>query len=366
MKIARLTSHSLRIPLTRTGRVSLSVPRPAGPEAIDLILVRLETDGGLDGLGFTYLPGPGAVAVRNLIDAELSSLVVGEDPRDTDRLLAKAEKHFRSVGFAGLVARGYSAIDIALWDLKSKAAGLPLFRLLGGVRDAAEFFVSDVATPGRDAAEVVKLAKPLLKSGATGVRIEIGGGDVQVDANRVRDISDGLGEEAWVGVAAEGRFDLGTAQALAHFFEDIGVDWFEDPIPTTDELGYAKLASRMETPLAIGSTLHSREAFFRVIRAGQIRILRPDIGRLGGITPFLKVAAVAEAFQVAVSPVRMPEVGIHLACGLGVASHVDMVSWFQDLFAGGPTIEGGKMVPPSEPGLGLSVNGEALQKWQSQ
>ena len=79
----------------------------------------------------------------------------------------------------------------------------------------------------------VKAAKPLMKQGATGVRIEIGGGDVQADAERVREISDGLGDDAWVGVAADGRFDLGTAQALAHFFEDIGIDWFEDPIPAS-------------------------------------------------------------------------------------------------------------------------------------
>ena len=84
---------------------------------------------------------------------------------------------------------------------------------------------------------MVKAAKPLLKQGATGVRVEIGGGDVQADADRVREISDGLGEDAWVGVAADGRFDLGTAQALAHFFEDIGIDWFEDPIPAADEIG---------------------------------------------------------------------------------------------------------------------------------
>jgi L-alanine-DL-glutamate epimerase-like enolase superfamily enzyme len=152
--------------------------------------------------------------------------------------------------------------------------------------------------------------------------------------------------------------------ALGHFFQDIGVDWFEDPIPIADEVGYAKLANLMETPLAVGSTLNSREAFFRVIRAGHVRVIRPDIGRLGGITPFLKVAAVAEAFQVAVSPVRLPEVGIHLACGLGVVSNVDSVSWLRDAFTGGPRVEGGKMVPPTDAGLGLTLNADVV-KWRA-
>jgi L-alanine-DL-glutamate epimerase-like enolase superfamily enzyme len=353
MRITRLTTDHLRVPVGKPARIPLTDPRPAGPDAVELVLVHLETDAGLPGLGFTYLTGPGAAAARSLIDTEVSPLVVGEDPRDAERLFAKAESHFRAVGFAGLAARAYAAVDVALWDLKAKAANLPLFRLLGNARPAASYFVSDLT------GDVVKAAKPLMKQGATGVRIEIGRGDVQADAERVREISDGLGEDAWVGVAANGRFDLGTAQALAHFFEDLGIDWFEDPIPAADEVGYAKLAGLMETPLAVGSGFGSREAFFRVIRAGHVRTVRPDVCRLGGITPVLKVAAVAEAFQVAVSPVRLPEVGVHLACGLGVVPHVDAVSWFKVVFAGGPRAEGGKLVPPAEPGLGVTVSTEA-------
>ena len=320
------------------------------------MLVHLETDGGVIGLGFTYLLGPGAAAVRGLIDTELSPLVVGEDPRDTDRLFARAEGRFRAVGFAGLAARAYAAVDVALWDVKAKAAGVPLFKLLGNARPAAPFFVSDLATAGRSSADVLKAAKPLMKQGATGVRVEVGRGDVQADAERVREISDGLGEDGWVGVAADGRYDLGTAQALSHFFEDIGIDWFEDPIPAADEPGYAKLATLLEVPLAVGAGFDSREQFFRVIRGGVVRTVRPDVCRLGGITPVLKIAAVAEAFHVAVSPVRLPEVGMHLACGLGVVPHVDSVGWFADVFAGGPRIENGKLLPPMEAGLGITAS----------
>src|SRR5262252_5677611 len=105
MRITKLTSDHLRVPLPKSVRVPLTDPKPAAPDAIDLILVHLETDAGVVGLGFTYLAGPGAAVVRALIDTELSTLVAGEDPRDTDRLFAKAEGHFRGVGFAGLAAR---------------------------------------------------------------------------------------------------------------------------------------------------------------------------------------------------------------------------------------------------------------------
>ncbi|MBY0513202.1 MAG: mandelate racemase/muconate lactonizing enzyme family protein [Gemmataceae bacterium] len=355
MKITALATDTRVVPLGKPARVSLTDPRPAGPDAVALVTVRLATDAGVTGLGFTYLLGPGASTVRALIDTELAPLVVGEDPRDTDRLFAKTEGRFRAVGFGGFAARAYSAVDVALWDAKAKAAGVPLCRLLGNARPAAPFFVSDLGTPGRSAAEVLKAAKPLMKQGATGVRVEVGGGDVQADAERVREISDGLGDDAWVGVAADGRFDLGTAQALSHFFEDIGVDWFEDPIPAADEPGYAKLANLMEVPLAVGSGFDSRDDFYRVIRSGLVRTVRPDVCRLGGITPMLKVAAVAEAYHVAVAPVRLPEVGVHLACGLGPVTHVDSVGWFADVFTGGASVEHGKLVPSSEPGLGINL-----------
>ncbi len=364
MKIVKLSTDHLRVPLGKPARVSLTDPKPAAPDAVDVVVVHLETDTGIRGLGFTYVLGAGAAAVRGLIDGELSSVVMSEDPRDTDRLLARAESRFRASGFAGLAARAYCAIDVALWDATAKAAGVPLAKLLGGAKPGAAFVVSDAATAARDAADAIKAAKPFLKQGAAGVRVEVGGGDVQADAERVRAIQDGVGEEAWVACSADGRFDLSTALALTHFFEDVGVDVFEDPIPATDAIGYEKLARLAEVPIAVGSTFDTRDAFFKVIRDGTIRTVRPDVCRLGGITPLLKVAAVAEAYHVAVSPVRMPEVGVHLACGLASVPHVDCVSWLRDVFGGGAQIEGGKMKPSAELGLGIALDTSAIGKWQ--
>ncbi len=362
MQITALSTDHLRVPLARPGRVSLTDPAPAGPSAVDIILVHANTDAGLAGLGFAVVAGPGAATVRALIDAEVSALVVGADPRHPEKRFAAAEAYFRGVGFAGVVARAYSAVDVALWDLKAKAAGVPLWELLGAARSAAPFFASDVA-PGRPAADVVKAAKPLLKQGATAIRIEVGGGDVRADADRVREINDGLGDDAAVCVAAEGRFDLGTAEALTHFFEDVGVEWFEDPLPATDAIGYAKLAGMAEIPIAVGSSFATRDRFFQTVRDGVIRVVRPDVGRLGGITPVLKVAAVAEAFGVSVSPVRLPEVGVQLACGLPAVTRVDRVDWLADVFPGTVRATEGKLVPPAAPGLGLELAPDA-ERWR--
>lgn len=355
MRITAITTRHISIPLAARGRVPLTDSRtPAGPASVEMLVAIVEAD-GRTGIGFTYLPGAVVEVVHTLLKGELASLLIGEDPRDTDRLIAKASAMYRSVGFGGIPARAYCALDIALWDLKAKAAGVPLFKLLGNARPAAPFFASDIANAGRDASEAIKLAKPLMKQGAMGLRVAVGSEDVQADADRVRAIQEGLGDDGWVSVSANGRYDLATAQALTHFFEDIGVNLFEDPVPDSDEMGFARLSELQLIPLAVGSSFDRVEDFYRVIRAGHVRTVRPDLCRLGGLTPLLKVAAVAEAFHVAVSPVRMPEVGVHLACGLGVVPSVDYVSWFAETLTGGPRFENGKLVPPSEPGLGIAL-----------
>lgn len=358
MKITAITTDCRRVPLGKPTRVPLSELASSGPDAIDVVLVHLATDEGITGLGFTLTLGSGAGLIRAAIDSQLSPLVLGHDPRDVQRLFTMVEARLRPLGFVGLMARAYAAIDLALWDAKARGADLPLFQLLGNARASAPYFVSDAGLSGRSAADIIKTVKPLMKQGATGVRVVMGGGDVQAEAERIRDISDGLGDEAWVGVAANGRFDLGTAQALSNFFEDIGIDWFEDPLPGADEPGYVKLANLMEVPLAIGSSFDTPEEFYRVIRAGIVRIVRPDPMRLGGITPVLKIATVAEAYHVSVVPVRMPEVGVHLACGLGNITHVDSVGWLASVFTGGPSPANGHLIPPREPGLGLTVGSQ--------
>ncbi len=357
MNITRLETIQLNLPATR-GRVSLSHPKPA--TSMSAIAVRVHTDRPHVGLGFT-LSDVAGTAIRNLIEAELSPLVVGEDANDTERLYARCQARFRSTGWTGLASRAYAAIDIALWDLKAKSADLPLFKLLGGARSAASCFAGDLATLGAEAEQTIRLARPLVEQGVLGVAIDVGSGDVQQDADRVQQIRDGLGESAWLGIAADGRYDLGTALAMAHFYEeDVGIDWIDFPIAVDDQMGYRRLAERMEVPLALGSSFDDRNAFRRLLERGDIRVLRPDPLRLGGITPLLKIAALAESYQVALVPCRLPEVGVHLACGLPNIPMAEWGSWLASAFVDPVTPRHGKLVPPTGPGLGLELSPDVV------
>lgn len=360
MKITRIETIHLALPAART-RVSLTGPAPS---AVTVVAVRLHTDTPHVGLGFTTTPA-GATGVRVLIENDLAPLLIGEDPTELERLFAKAQGRFRSAGWAGLAARAYAAIDIALWDRKGKAAGLPLFRLLGGSRSSAACFAGDLAPVGMDAHQTIQGALPLVADGVLGVAVDVGGGDVQLDADRVQQIRDGLGESAWLGIAADGRYDLGTALAMAHFYEeDVGIDWIDTPLPPEDQVGYRRLAERMEVPLAAGSTFDDRHAFRLALEAGAVRVLRPDPLRLGGITPLLKVAALAEAFHVSVVPYRLPEVGVHLACALPNVPMAESGNWLASAFLEPIGPRQGKLVPPDRPGHGLDLQPEAVTRFR--
>jgi L-alanine-DL-glutamate epimerase-like enolase superfamily enzyme len=351
--IESIKSRCVRLPSRSGERISLNAVGPAGAECV---IVRARTDSGIEGLGFAPCDRAGE-AVAWLIRETLTELTLGENPLEHERLFRRAQKRFEGVGFTGLIARAYAAIDIAIWDIKAKAAGLPLYRLLGGSREAASVVLGDVALLGRDAKETVQLAKPLIQQGVLGLRVAVGAGDVQQDADRVQQIRDGIGEDAWLGVAPEGRYDLGTALAMAHFYEeDVGVDRYDEPLPVNDEHGYRRLADRMETPLAAGSMLDRRDDFHRLLDRGDVRVIRPDTLRLGGITPLLKVAALAEAYPVIVSPARLPEIGVHLACGLSNVDAVEHTSLLDPIFAVPLVITDGKLKPGDVPGHGMELN----------
>ena len=360
MTIVSLSVVHLRLPL---GRFRVSLNSPSRGEMLDVLLVTLETDLKLTGVGFTYFVGPGVQAAKTLIETDLAPLLIGENPQHSEQLFAKVQQHFRQSEFAGLVARAYAPIDIGLWDLKAKAQDLPLWELLGASRSTATGFISDLGLMSVDIAEVPKAIKPHLDHGAMGLLIEIGSGDVEADASRIHDLRHAIGESSWLGVTAGGRFDLTTALGLAEYLqEEMEVDWFEQPIPMADRLGYDRLADRLEVPLVLGASLAKREDFLPFVQAGIPRILRADLCRLGGITPWLKVAALAEIYHLPIYPVRLPEVGLHLACGLTNVPAVDYVSWLNPLFKEALKFSKGVLHAPQSPGLGIEIDEKALAK----
>jgi L-alanine-DL-glutamate epimerase-like enolase superfamily enzyme len=363
MRITRVETQLLHVPLSRP-RASPAEAAAGRLNHIVVLLVQLDTDAGLRGLGVAYtLQGSGRALQAIAVD-DLTPLVLGEDPLDHERLATKVYWQLQTIGRRGLVQQAYSAIDLALWDLKGKAANLPLYKLLGGARTAAPCYGSDTAWLWMSPEQILEASQPYLDQGLMGIKVKVGA-DPEADADRLTKIREALGDEVWLGVDANERYDYATALAMGHFFEEeIGADWFEEPIVCEDVAGHARLASKLEIPIAGGEMLFGLDEFQAYLERDALAVVQPDVTRLGGLTGWLKVAVLAEQHHKPLSPHLLPEIGVHLACGLPGVTSVEFMPWLFPLYLKPPRLENGRLVPPPGAGLGLEINPEAVAKYQ--
>jgi L-alanine-DL-glutamate epimerase-like enolase superfamily enzyme len=364
MRITQVESELLRLPLARP----ITPPNDSKRGHLDhvyLLIVYVDTDAGHRGLGFAYTIQGGGRALKVIATDDLAPLLIGEDPCDHERLAAKVYWRLQSIGRRGLVAQAYSAVDVALWDIKGKVAGLPLYKLLGGARESTPVYGSDTGWLWMSPEEIIEASRPYLDQGMMGIKVKVGNANPEIDAERVTRIREVLGEDIWLAVDANQRYDYGTALSMGHFFEEeIGADWFEEPISCEDVERHARLADKLEIPLALGETLFSTEEFQDYFRRGAVDIVQPDVTRVGGLTAALKVAALAEQNHRPVSPHLLPEIAVHLACGLPQVRMVEYMPWLFPAFVDPPAIVKGQMVPPKKPGLGLEINDDAVAKYR--
>lgn len=364
MKITQIDSQVLRIPVRKPLQLVSADDHTVPIERIILLVVHIDTDAGHRGFGFAYSIQGGGRALKVAADDDLTPLLMGENPLDHERLGQKVRGRLLGVGRHGLLAQAYSAFDLALWDIKGKAAGLPLYRLLGGARESAPIYVADTGFLWMSAEETIAATRPYLEKGLMGLKVHVGV-DPEADADRLARIREALGEDIWLGVDAFQRYDYTTALSMGRFFEEeIGADWFEEPIQCEDVAGHAMLAEKLDIPLAVGESLYSAQEFRAYLDRDAAAILQPDVTRIGGLTNWLKVAALAEMHQRPIAPHILPEVGVHLACGLPSVVAVEYMPWLFPAFVETPSIVNGRLVPLPRPGLGLEIDMEAVDKYR--
>jgi L-alanine-DL-glutamate epimerase-like enolase superfamily enzyme len=322
------------------------------------LLVQLHTDAGVTGFGF----GETSHGSRSLIAAveeELAPLLVGSDARHHQQFAVTVR---RSDSVTAQLA--YGVVDIALWDLAAKASGLPLWRLLGGARDRARAMSAAAATAGLSADDVIALGRAALAAGMDGVRVTASGADPEADSRKILAIRDALGEECRFCVTLEQPYTYDVALPFGRFLEEeIGPDWFENAVPASDASGLSRLASRLDTPLAIGSRLQRAEEFARLVELGVAGTFRPDPARLG-ITGTLQVIALCDLTHRPVVPVALPEISVHLACGVGAVNSLEVVDTFRPLFRDRLSAANGIVAPPAGPGLGVELLPDAVERYR--
>jgi L-alanine-DL-glutamate epimerase-like enolase superfamily enzyme len=363
MRITKLETDLLRVPLPRPVSLPASqVLRVANH--VDLVLVRLLTDGPHTGLGLSYTFNGGPV-LRSFLDEVIAPKVLHEDATKTEWLYLKAWSELEEIGFAGLTARAYAAVDFALWDLKGKATNAPLYQLLGGYRTKLKAVAADTASPVMGIKQAAKESKAALDQGAAGIQIEVGTHDPDLDFERVRQLRELIPDGAWFEINCNSRYDFATAVWFGTIgTEELGLDGYSDPLrpDAADEL--RRLADRLDVGISVGGLFDRPDDFVRAIDRGGISAVRIDPLRLGGITPARKVIAAAELKHIAIYPLRLPEIGTHLSAASVYGRMCEHVDWFTALFDGGPQFEDGQLVVSDRPGLGLSVRDETAAKWR--
>jgi L-alanine-DL-glutamate epimerase-like enolase superfamily enzyme len=213
--------------------------------------------------------------------------------------------------------------------------------------------------------QMIESAREYLARGMIGTKIKVGHDDFRQDVERVRAVRHALGDDVWLAVDANQRWDFATALAAGREFERLGCAWFEEPMTCEDPAGHARLADALDVPIALGETLQSRFEIRDYLLRGAVDIVQPDLTRVGGVTEFLTIASFADGLHRPVWPHLMMEASIHLACGLPGVAGIEYMPWMTRAFSEPPRMEHGHMVPPHAPGLGLEVLQSAIDRFRT-
>jgi L-alanine-DL-glutamate epimerase-like enolase superfamily enzyme len=358
-RISRVQISLVNLPLRQPvndAKVLTGRQKPLTQVAV--LTARVTTADGGEGFGFSYSKragGPGLYAHAQ----EIAGNLIDEDPNDIGRLWHKLVWAGASVGRSGLATQAIAAFDIALWDLKARRAALPLAKLLGAYRDAVPCYNTSGGFLSLPIDAVLDNARAALARGVGGIKVKVGQPDVAEDLRRVHKVRDALGESVPLMIDANQQWDRATALRFGRAMEPLGLVWIEEPLDAYDVAGHTALASALDTPVASGEMLVSASEHARMIEAGAVDVAQPDAPRVGGITPFLRVMALADERHLSLAPHFAMEIHLHLAAAYPGPTWVEHFEWLEPLFNERIEIRHGDMVVPDRPGLGLSLSDQA-------
>lgn len=326
---------------------------------IAFLFAEIASAQGHSGVGFSYSKragGPGQYAHAS----EIAGNLIGEDPNDIARLWDKLCWAGASVGRSGLATQAIAAFDIALWDMKARRAGLPLAKLLGAHRDSVQCYNTSGGYLSMEIAEVKDRISMALAKGIGGIKVKVGQPDPMIDLARIEAVRAHVGANLPLMIDANQQWDRPTATRFGRIAEQYNLTWIEEPLDAYDAEGHARLAAELATPIATGEMLTSVAEHWELIRNEAVDFIQPDAPRVGGITPFLKICALADHKRLRLAPHFAMEIHLHLAAAYAHEPWVEHFEWLEPLFNERLEIRDGRMIVPNRPGLGFSLSGQAL------
>ena len=333
-----------------------------------VVTLRLRTDNGLEGIGISFYGGKMTGSLRIAVE-ELATLTVGEDPLRIEHIVGKLRAGTGDAcGPGGVFTLALSAIDIALWDIKGKALEQPLWKLLGGHRDKVPTYASGSLRRGLTHDQAQEAAHTLVKKGFKEMKTQMalpGNQPPREEVRRVQLVREAIGPDIKLMCDINQRWRPEQAIDIGSRAEDVGLFWLEDVTTADDYQGLARVTAALKTPIAGGEYLYGIAPFRQMMLAHSVDIIMVDIVRAGGVSQWMKIAGMAEAFNLPIVSHVMPEILVHLiaACPNGLT--VEYMPWMLDLYEETPAIEDGMLVLPTKPGLGLKFDEKAIASFKA-
>lgn len=352
MKIARVRSAIVRLPADEPLADGLGTPGATR----DLVVVSITTQDGIEGIGVTFFGAAITGALRTACD-ELGALIVGDDPQQVECIAAKLRTAAGNAGPAGIFTLALSAIDTALWDIRGKALGVSLARLLGGMRDTVPAYASGALMRTQSLDDTVRAARLLVERGWTAMKTQLALPGITapgIEVERIRLLREVIGPDVRLMCDINQRWRIDEAISIGARLEPYQLHWLEDVTAADDHDGIARIRQQLKTPIACGEYVYGLTPFRHMLEARAIDFVMIDLFRAGGITQWLKIAGMAEAFNLPVVSHLIPEVHVHLIAAIPNGHIVEYMPWCTRLFDDPPMPVGGVMTVPTGPGLGLA------------
>lgn len=327
----------------------------------ETIVVTIQTADGLTGRGYSYTIGTGGRATLSMLNEHLLAVLIGEDSRLVEHLWRRLYDSTRATSVGVITALALAAVDTALWDIRAQRAGQPLWMIAGGNRRDVPLYDTEGGWLHVSVDELVEEARASASRGWKGVKIKVGKPSIAEDASRIAAVRDAVGPDVEIMVDSNQSMTSAEAVRRAHAFEPFDLSWFEEPLPADDVTGHVRLAQSTSIPIAVGESMYSLGHFREYLERGAAGIVQVDVARIGGITPWLKVAHLAEAFNVQVSPHFLMELHVSLVAAIPNGRFVEHIPQLRAVTNSEIRIDGGHAFAPDAPGLGIDWNLDALE-----
>ncbi|WP_432856240.1 mandelate racemase/muconate lactonizing enzyme family protein [Amycolatopsis sp. CA-161197] len=326
----------------------------------ETVFVELATADGGTGLGYSYTIGTGGRAVIALLRDHLLPRLIGQDSRRVEAVWTDLFASTRATTVGAITSLALAAVDTALWDLKCRRAGEPLWRVAGGFAPRVPLYDTEGGWLHLSTDELVAGARKSAAAGWGGVKVKVGKPTAHEDLERLTAVREAVGPRFDLMVDANQSLTAAEAIRRAKAFEAVDLFWFEEPLPADDVAGHVRLSAATSIPVAVGESLYSVAQFRDYLHRGAASIVQVDVARVGGITPWLKVAHLAEAFNVQVCPHFLMELHVSLTAAIPNGRYVEHIPQLRAITTAEMTISDGHAVAPETPGLGIPWNLDAM------